>query len=88
VLQVLLLAAAVWLTTHAANGLSTAAAALTFALFLQQCAFAGHDTAHNGITHGRLSLSLPLSHSLSLSLSISLCLSVSPSLWITLTLHV
>merc|ERR1712205_220722 len=24
-----------------------------FALFLQQCAFVGHDSAHNGITHHR-----------------------------------
>ena len=32
---------------------STLVAASVFALFLQQCAFVGHDSAHNGITHHR-----------------------------------
>jgi len=32
---------------------STVVAAAVFALFLQQCAFVGHDSAHNGITHIR-----------------------------------
>lgn len=36
---------------------STLLAAFVYALFLQQCAFVGHDTAHNGITHDRKVLS-------------------------------
>ena len=48
-----LLVTAVYLTVRATTVLHTVGAAAVFALFLQQCAFVGHDSAHNGITHHR-----------------------------------
>ena len=50
--QVLLLCGTVVLVIQAHDSFSTLLAAACFALFLQQCAFVGHDSAHNGITHG------------------------------------
>ena len=49
----LLLASALYLTVTATGVGSTVLSAAVFALFLQQCAFVGHDAAHNGITHNR-----------------------------------
>mmetsp|Transcript_43025 Transcript_43025/g.101171 ORF Transcript_43025/g.101171 Transcript_43025/m.101171 type:complete len:478 (-) Transcript_43025:253-1686(-) len=48
-----ILASAIYLTVTADSFGSTLLAAFVYALFLQQCAFVGHDTAHNGITHDR-----------------------------------
>jgi hypothetical protein len=41
---VFLLGSAIYLTTHATSALATLVAASAFALFLQQCAFVGHDS--------------------------------------------
>jgi predicted heme/steroid binding protein len=48
-----LLTTAVYLTVNAQDLVSTLLSSAVFALFLQQCAFVGHDAAHNGITHDR-----------------------------------
>lgn len=42
----------IWLVLRASTVSGVMIAALVFGIFLQQCAFVGHDTAHNGITHG------------------------------------
>mmetsp|Transcript_5572 Transcript_5572/g.12365 ORF Transcript_5572/g.12365 Transcript_5572/m.12365 type:complete len:473 (+) Transcript_5572:105-1523(+) len=42
-----------YLTLNATTMWGTLLAAAAYALFVQQCAFVGHDTAHNGITHNR-----------------------------------
>lgn len=49
----LLFGGSIYLTVTATDLASTVGAAVVFALFLQQCAFVGHDSAHNGITHYR-----------------------------------
>jgi fatty acid desaturase/predicted heme/steroid binding protein len=46
-----LLVAAIYLVLRAADSVSTFFAGLVMALFLQQCAFVGHDAGHNAITH-------------------------------------
>uniref|UniRef100_A0A7S0W2B0 Cytochrome b5 heme-binding domain-containing protein n=1 Tax=Hemiselmis tepida TaxID=464990 RepID=A0A7S0W2B0_9CRYP len=48
-----LLLSTVYLVLTAETKLGAIGAAFVFGLFLQQCAFVGHDTAHNGITHDR-----------------------------------
>jgi hypothetical protein len=52
-------ASTIYLTVTAKGTLAVAFAGLVFGLFLQQCAFVGHDTAHNGITHGQYN---PMKH--------------------------
>lgn len=48
-----LLLMTIWLVLRASTVSGVMIAALVFGIFLQQCAFVGHDTAHNGITHDR-----------------------------------
>ncbi|EKX36419.1 hypothetical protein GUITHDRAFT_97578 [Guillardia theta CCMP2712] len=48
-----LFSAMLYLTLTAHNIAQAIFAGAVFALFLQQCAFVGHDTSHNGITHRR-----------------------------------
>mmetsp|Transcript_32338 Transcript_32338/g.81474 ORF Transcript_32338/g.81474 Transcript_32338/m.81474 type:complete len:486 (+) Transcript_32338:306-1763(+) len=48
-----LLLGTIYLVVTAETNTHAVAAAFVFGMFLQQCAFVGHDTAHNGITHDR-----------------------------------
>mmetsp|Transcript_30752 Transcript_30752/g.60141 ORF Transcript_30752/g.60141 Transcript_30752/m.60141 type:complete len:485 (-) Transcript_30752:537-1991(-) len=48
-----LLLSTIYLVLTAETNVGALAAAFVFGIFLQQCAFVGHDTAHNGITHDR-----------------------------------
>jgi len=48
-----LFGSAIYLTVHATDATSTFWSLSVLALFFQQAAFVGHDSAHNGITHHR-----------------------------------